>query len=198
MPPKRRTPGASTSKAPPTSKPRQSALAKEHSIPASTESEILEAFSLFSQPFPSEKHGLLPTKDLRRALIAFGTPPSSASELQDLIEAADPDETGLVRYEEFVGIAALKWHARSEESQVEEIDEAFQLFLGRKGKGREGEVRITVGDLKRIARELKLENEVGEAALRDMINEANGEEGAGKGVGRGEFEGVMRRAGVFS
>lgn len=106
-----------------------------------------------------------------------------------------------MRYEEFVGIAALKWHARSEENQVEEIDEAFRLFLGRKGKGRadrEGEVRITVGDLKQIARELKLEDQVGEAALRDMINEANGGEGAGKGVGRREFEGVMRRAGVFN
>lgn len=113
----------------------------------------------------------------------------------------------MCRYEEFVAVAALKWHARGEESRAEEVDDAFRLFLGSKGKARADrpggmggtdEVRITLHDLKRIARELKLENEVGEGVLRDMLNEANGGEGAGRGVGRGEFEGVMRRAGVFS
>jgi len=121
--------------------------------------------------------------------------------LQELIDTVDPDEEGVCRYEEFVAVAALKWHARGEESRGEEVEEAFRLFLGRRGKGRageEGEMRITMHDLKRIARELKLEDEVGESGLRDMLNEANGGEGAGRGVGRGQFEGVMRRAGVFS
>jgi hypothetical protein len=54
-----------------------------------------------------------------------------------------------------------------------------------------------LADLKRVARELKLEGEVGKGLLEDMINEANGGEGAGRGVGRREFEEVMRRAGVF-
>jgi len=44
---------------------------------------------------------------------------------------------------------------------------------------------------------LKMEGECGEGVLRDMILEANGGAGVGKGVGREEFEGVMRRAGVF-
>ena len=51
--------------------------------------------------------------------------------------------------------------------------------------------------LRRVARELKMDGEVGEAVLRDMILEANGGSGVGAGVGRDQFEGVMRRAGVF-
>ena len=68
---------------------------------------------------------------------------------------------------------------------------AFRLFARGEGQG-----RITMGDLRRVARELK--EDVGEQVLRDMIMEANGGGGVNKGVGVGEFEGVMRRVGVFS
>lgn len=72
-----------------------------------------------------------------------------------------------------------------------EVNEAFRLFLG----GNDREEVITLGMLKRVARDLK--EEVSDGVLRDMILEANGGAGVGKGVRRGEFEGVMRRAGVF-
>lgn len=72
-----------------------------------------------------------------------------------------------------------------------EIDEAFRLFVG----GDDGEEVITLGALRRVARELK--EEVADGVLRDMILEANGGAGVGKGVRKGEFGGVMRRAGVF-
>lgn len=187
-PPKRR-PQTSAPAPPPDKKPRQSKLAKENNISAATESEILEAFSLFSTPSsPSEKHGLLPSPSLRRALTALGVPPTSSSELKELLSAADPTDSGTISYEHFVAIAALKLENRSEQSKRGEVEDAFRLFSG----GRE---RITVEDLKRVARELK--ESVGEGVLGDMVLEANGGEGVGRGVDLHGFEGVMRRAGVF-
>lgn len=82
-----------------------------------------------------------------------------------------------------------------------EIDEAFRLFIGGGGAGGGGgggggvDEVITIGALRRVARELK--EDVAEGLLKDMILEANGGAGVGKGVRRGEFEAVMRRAGVF-
>lgn len=78
-----------------------------------------------------------------------------------------------------------------------EIDEAFRLFVGgggERGDNDRDEV-ITLGALRRVARELK--EDVAEGLLRDMILEANGGAGVGKGVKKIEFEAVMRRAGVF-
>lgn len=49
--------------------------------------------------------------------------------------------------------------------------------------------------LKRVARSLK--EDVEEGLLRDMILEANGGSGVGKGVEKDEFENVLRRAGVW-
>lgn len=42
-----------------------------------------------------------------------------------------------------------------------------------------------------------LKEDVDENVLRDMILEANGGAGVGKGVEKEEFEGVMRRANVW-
>jgi hypothetical protein len=75
-----------------------------------------------------------------------------------------------------------------------EVDEAFRLFLGGPG-GEDREEVITLGALRRVARDLK--EDVTDAVLRDMILEANGGAGVGKGVRKAEFEGVMRRAGAF-
>jgi hypothetical protein len=52
-----------------------------------------------------------------------------------------------------------------------------------------------MGCLKRVARELK--EDVPDQILRDMLLEANGGSGVGRGVEIKDFEGVMRRAGVF-
>lgn len=191
QPPKRRLPAPTPTQE---RKPRQSKLAKENHISASEELEIKEAFSLFSirdPTSPSPKATMIPTPDIRRALIALGTPAASAAELRELTETVDPAREGVVSYEHFVAVASLKMQARSEESQREEVETAFRLFARGEGRG-----RITMADLRRVARELK--EDVGEQVLRDMIMEANGGGGVNKGVGVGEFEGVMRRAGVFS
>jgi hydroxyacylglutathione hydrolase len=54
---------------------------------------------------------------------------------------------------------------------------------------------ITMGMLKRVAAALK--EDVSDDLLRDMILEANRGAGIGEGVGKDEFAGVMRRAGVW-
>ncbi|KAI4214240.1 MAG: hypothetical protein LQ351_003325 [Letrouitia transgressa] len=96
------------------------------------------------------------------------------------------------------------------EQEEDEVDDAFRLFVSHGGrgegagkgkgrsKGKDQEGRITLETLRSVARALK--EEVDEGVLRDMILEANGgagDLGVGKGVGRREFEGVMRRAGLF-
>lgn len=49
--------------------------------------------------------------------------------------------------------------------------------------------------LKRVAKALK--EEINEEVLKDMILEANGGVGVKQGVNKDEFEGIMRRAGVW-
>jgi hypothetical protein len=70
------------------------------------------------------------------------------------------------------------------------VDEAFRLFIS--GGGEE---KITLATLKRVARSLK--EDVDDELLRDMILEANGGAGVGRGVEKEEFESVLRRAGVW-
>lgn len=189
QPPKRKQPAASTPAAPKPTPKRRSKLAKENSISASEEAEIQEAFDLFCKPDPNSKEGVLAALDVRRCLVALNAPPSDAAEMRELLDTVDPEHTGWVGYEHFVAIAALKLRARGEDpgKQEEEVGRAYGLFT--RGEERE----ITVGDLRRVAGELR--EEVPESVLRDMVREATG--GGLGGVGREDFERVMRRAGVF-
>lgn len=86
----------------------------------------------------------------------------------------------------------MKFHnrERTSDSHTKEVEEAFNLFTSGGGEG-----KITLTTLKRVAKALK--EDVEEDLLRDMILEANGGAGVGKGVEKDEFEGVMRRAGVW-
>ncbi|KAK1831557.1 Las1-like protein [Podospora conica] len=198
LPPKRRPPPPATAEASTSRAARPSKLAKEHGITAQEETDIREAFSLFSEPMDGEKEGVIPIPDVRRAMIALGIPPSSKSELADFISILDPDDEGFATYPSFVGVCALKLQAReppSDAAHEAEVDEAFALFAGAGGGGGAQKV-ITLGQLKRVAALLRAED-VSEEVLRDMILEANGGAGVGKGVGRDEFDGVMRRAGVW-
>ncbi|KAI1391192.1 calmodulin [Hypoxylon trugodes] len=187
MPPKRKA--AASSSAP---KEKQSKLAKEHNISAREEREIKEAFALFAEPMEGEKDGVIPTKDVRRAMIALGIPPTKP-ELTEFLEILDPDDEGYTSYEPFVAICALKLHAKDDSGGPgsDEVDEAFRLFTGSTG----GQGTLTLAHLKRVAMTLK--QDVDEQLLKDMILEANGGAGIGKGVSRAEFEGVMRRAGAW-
>ncbi|KAK8101762.1 hypothetical protein PG999_012136 [Apiospora kogelbergensis] len=182
-------------------KERQSKLAKEHSITAREEAEIKEAFALFSEPMDGEKEGVIPTSDVRRAMVALNLTPTKP-ELREFLSILDPDDEGHAAYEPFVAICALKLHARddeTDETHAAEVDEAFRLFVGGSAGAAaaedEGPPTLTLGHLKRVARTLK--QDVDDQLLKDMILEANGGAGVGRGVGRAEFEEVMRRAGVW-
>ncbi|SPQ21868.1 bd9c0cdc-73b9-4e44-b1dc-d01c46b986d7 [Thermothielavioides terrestris] len=223
MPPKRRRPaaGASSSAAASTSKAtaaRPSKLAKEHNLTAEEEAEIREAFSLFAEPMEGEKEGVIPIGDVRRALIALGIPASSPAQLATFTATLDPDDEGFATYSAFLGICALQLQARRQhdddnEAHQAELDEAYALFAG----GDADAPAITLEHLKRVAALLRLDQPahggsgagggggnkkegdglVTEEVLRDMILEANGGAGVGKGVAKDEFDRVMRRAGVW-
>ncbi|KAI0866216.1 EF-hand [Xylaria cubensis] len=196
MPPKRKA-ATSSAKDAAAPKERQSKLAKEHNISAREEREIKEAFALFAEPMDGEKEGVIPTKDVRRAMVALGLPPTKP-ELKEFLSIMDPDDDGHATYEPFLAICALKLHARADGGNgpdSAEVDEAFRLFTGA-GSSAGGDAELlTLAHLKRIAMTLK--QDVDEAVLRDMILEANGGAGIGRGVTRAEFEEVMRRAGAW-
>ena len=191
MPPKRRQPPAAASTPKPAQK-RRSKLAKENDIGADEEAEIQEAFTLFAVQHKqhNSKEGVIARADVRQALIALNTPPADNAELQEILETVDPETSGWVSYEHFVAVAALKLHAKHDDPEAmnEEVLKAYRLFT----KSQERE--ISLSDLKRVAKELK--EDVPDHVLKDMIREATG--GGLGGVGMEEFEGVMRRAGVFA
>ncbi|KAL1302961.1 hypothetical protein AAFC00_003279 [Neodothiora populina] len=196
MPPKRRPPATASSAAKAAPKKRPSKLAKENDLTADQEAEIQEAFALFSvqdhPDFEDEKEGAIKIEDVRRCLIALNTPPNSQSELSEILSTLDPSGVGYVSYPHFLAVAALKLHSKhdSPDAQAEEVETAFQLFT--RGEGE----TITLAMLRRVARELR--EDVGDAVLKDMLREANGGASVGEGIGREEFEDVMRRAGVFA
>ncbi|KAJ4414551.1 hypothetical protein N0V85_003112 [Neurospora sp. IMI 360204] len=227
MPPAKRKAATASSSKTTSGGPRQSKLAKENNITAQEEAEIKEAFSLFAEPMDGEKQGVIPIGDVRRAMIALGIPPKSNHELREFTSILDPEDEGFATYPSFLAICAIKLSSRDRTSEAHmcEVDEAFALFVGRsveevaqlynddhddedddeeyqdyEGGGEQQEKEnppvITLAHLKRVAAVLKEEN-VSEELLRDMILEANGGAGVGKGVRREEFDGVMRRAGVW-
>ncbi|KAG6020762.1 hypothetical protein E4U41_002732 [Claviceps citrina] len=198
MPPKRKQPpppagAAAAAAAAAPSKARQSKLAKEHNMTAQEEGEIREAWSLFAEPMEGEKMGVLPIDDVKSALIALGVPPSTQAQLREFTEILDPDSDGYATYEPFFAICALQFHARerdgSEAARRAQVDEAFRLFTNNQ------DGNITLAHLRRVAAVLK--EEVDDDLLRDMILEANGGKGVTRGVAVDEFDGVMRRAGVW-
>lgn len=85
--------------------------------------------------------------------------------------------------------------AKDSKTSPDNVSHAFSLFThDRPGN----DVRITLADLKRVARELK--EDVDDSTLKLMIEEANGEQGrdvVARGVTLEQFEEIMRRAGVF-
>jgi hypothetical protein len=61
--------------------------------------------------------------------------------------------------------------------------------------GEEDEEKITLEMLRGVAKDIRVE--VDDELLKDMVLEANKGSGVSKGVGKGEFEEVMRRAGIW-
>lgn len=128
---------------------------------------------------------------------ALDIPPKDKAELNEFLSILDPDNEGYADYPSFVAICALKFHARDQgsETHIREVDDAFGLFTGTNEDGEPQSSVITLAHLRRVAAVLK--EEVDDELLRDMILEANGGAGVGKGVRKGDFEKVMKRAGVW-
>lgn len=202
MPPKRKrtAPQPSTS-APP--KPKLSRLAKQNNITAAQEDEIREAFSLYKvdhRDYADEAEGVLEIKDTRHVLTALGVR-IPRTEWPEVLETLDPENEGIVPFSIFFPYAAIHLsHRRGGESEDEdeqevederaaEIDKAYELFT----HGKSGP--ITLAHLRGVAKLVK--EEADDEVLKMMLTEANGGDWR-RGVARGEFEGVMRRAGVFS
>lgn len=124
---------------------------------------------------------------------ALGIPAASTAELKEFTSILDPEGDGFATYEPFFAICALKFHSRADDDDDEahraEVDEAFRLFTN----GQEGP--ITLAHLRRVAAVLK--EDVDDQVLKDMILEANGGAGVARGVEVGEFDGVMKSAGVW-
>lgn len=185
QPPKRKA-NATAQPAKATAK-RRSKLAKEHDVSPDDEIMIQQVWATFCQDHEGDK--VIPTRDVRRCLVALNAPPKDNNELKEFVEIVDPDGTGWVEYEQFFGIAALKLNARDDDPDAvnEEVNKAYHLFT--RGQDRE----ITINDLKRVAIEMK--EDIPDSVLKDMIREAKG--GELGTVDLEAFEGVMRRAGVF-
>ncbi|KAF8472124.1 hypothetical protein BDZ91DRAFT_717259 [Kalaharituber pfeilii] len=154
-------------------------LAKELKLSSEEEGEIREAFDMFVND--QEELDAIKTGDVRKAMLALGFD-SSREELEEILDTLDPEKEGIVMWDTFARLCALKMKYRDEQA---ELRNAYYLFTN----GTEGP--ITIFDLKRIAKELK-EN-VTDEQLEDMLMEASG----GMTVSFEDFEGVMKRAGVI-
>lgn len=128
---------------------------------------------------------------------ALDIPPQDKNELAEFTSILDPDDEGYANFPSFVAICALKLHARDQGSNVHtrEVNDAFGLFTGTDAEGEPQSSVITMAHLRRVAAVLK--EEVDDDLLKDMILEANGGAGVGRGVKKNEFENVMKRAGVW-
>ena len=130
------------------------------------------------------------------AVSALGISATDDDELREITATLDPTDSGRVLYGPFVGVCALKLRARTSASQAAEVDAAFRLFTGGNACADGDDGLISLVHLRRVARDLN--EPVDDALLKDMILEANGGQGASRGVRRDEFERVMKRAGVFT
>lgn len=120
-----------------------------------------------------------------------------AKELTEIIDTLDPGNEKYVTYEHFLAYAALYRHHNNDdddednEERSAQVHEAYALFTNNHPGP------ITLRDLRRIAKILR--EDVSDDVLKDMLCEANGggKEGWRNGVSVEDFEGVMKRAGVF-
>ncbi|XP_057329781.1 uncharacterized protein LOC130670394 [Microplitis mediator] len=142
-------------------------------------SDIKEAFDLFD----TDGTGIIATKELKVVLRALGFEPKR-DELKKLVGEVDPDNEGVICYEDFLTLMATKM---GEKDNKEEILRAFKLFDD------DDTGKITFKNLKRVAKELG-ENLTDEE-LQEMIDEAD-RDGDGA-ISPDEFLRIMKKTCLY-
>ncbi|KAK6350093.1 hypothetical protein TWF696_006340 [Orbilia brochopaga] len=178
MPPKKRA------GAPPPKKKAKVKLAQNLSLSTEEAEEVRTAFEYFTDP-DGLGDDVIRTRDLKKAFSALGFS-LSASEVRDIIETVDPENEGMVTYELFLEVAAMKIRDRDKQA---EVDKAFQLFTGGDDEG-----PITLQHLRKVA--TMLGEDVDDKTLRDMLWEASSSSDRTL-VNKRDFEDVMKRAGML-
>jgi calmodulin len=123
-------------------------------------SEFKEAFDLFDK----NGDGQISTKELGTMMRSLGQNPSD-SELQDMIDEVDADNTGTIDFTEFLTMMARKM---KETDSEEEIKEAFKIF------DRDGSGFISAAELRQVM--TSLGENLTDDEIDEMIRE-NGQDG---------------------
>jgi calmodulin len=136
-------------------------------------SEFKEAFDLFDK----NADGRIPTKELGTIMRALGPNPSD-SELQDMIDEVDADNTGSIDFTEFLTMMVRK---TKETDSEEEIKEAFKIF------DRDDSGFISAADLRQVM--TSLGEKLTDDEIDEMIRETD-QDGDGR-IGYNEFVQLM-------
>mmetsp|Transcript_17811 Transcript_17811/g.37292 ORF Transcript_17811/g.37292 Transcript_17811/m.37292 type:complete len:172 (+) Transcript_17811:1-516(+) len=140
--------------------------------------EIQEAFDLFD----TDKSGSIDYHELKVAMRALGFPVRKEEVRRLLSEhQSQADDSGGVQYDTFLDIMTQKYLARNPD---EEIWKAFKLF------DEEGNGRISVRNMRRVARELG--EHLNDDELRAMIDEFDRDQDGA--INEQEFMYIMKSA----
>jgi centrin-3 len=127
-------------KAPPAKAGRRTGRQPRVELTEDQRLEIKEAFDIFD----SDKSGSIDRHELRVAMRAMGFD-ASKSEILEIMEQKDPDNTGTIKFAAFQEVVGEKMAQRD---PLEEIRKAFALFDD------DHTGKITLKNLRRVAREL--------------------------------------------
>ncbi len=152
---------------------------KRRDLSEDQKQEIKEAFDLFDTEGKNE----IDVKELKVAMRALGFEPKK-EEVRKIIQDIDKGGEGVIRYEDFYEIMAVKI---SERDPVEEMKKAFMLLC------EEGHDRITLKSLRKTAEELG-EN-MSKEELQEMVEEADYDRDGE--IGEEDFIKIMKKTNLF-
>ncbi|XP_074095948.1 uncharacterized protein LOC141525375 [Cotesia typhae] len=141
--------------------------------------DIKEAFDLFDK----DGTGIIASKELKIVLRALGFE-YKREELKKLTSKVDPDNEGVISYEDFLHLVAEKM---SEKDDTQEVMRAFKLFDD------DGTGKITFKNLKRVAKELG--ETLTDEEIQEMIDEAD-RDGDGA-ISPEEFLRIMKKTCLY-
>merc|ERR1712244_211974 len=119
--------------------------------------ELKEAFDLFD----TDKSGAIETAELKAAMSSLGYEHTNKLIFQ-ILENLDKNQDGQIDFDEFLDMMSAKL---SDKDSREDIMKVFNLF------DQDGTGRITIEDLRHVARELG--EEISEEELKEMVDRAD-------------------------